>query len=80
MAKTPPEHRDKLGRLLTLGDCVVYPQSNSMIIGTIQKMNPKMIKVASVPKGWPYESLKYPQDLIKIDGPEVTMYLIKNAK
>lgn len=80
MAKAQPEHRDKLGRLLNLGDCVVYPQSNSMLIGTIQKINPKMIKVTNVPKGWPGESLKYPQDLIKIDGPEVTMYLIKNAK
>lgn len=81
MAKAVPEHRDKLGRLLAVGDCVVYPSSNSLIIGTIQKFNPKMIKVATVPaKQWGGTYNKYPTDLVKVDGPEVTMYLIKNAK
>lgn len=48
MAKELPQHKDLLDRLLQEGDCVVYPQNNSMVIGTIIKVNPKMLKVAAV--------------------------------
>jgi len=71
-----PEHRDKLGRLLKLGDCVAYPSYNSLSIGTIKKLNPKMIGVATLGKR-ASTSNKYPQDLVVVDGPEVTMYLLK---
>ena len=76
--KAPLEHRDRLGRLLKLGDCVVYPSHNSLSVGTIKKLNPKMVKV--VPVGTKYRSNgsnKYPQDIVVVDGPEVTMYLLK---
>ena len=72
------EHRDRLGRLLKTGDCVAYPSHNSLSIGTIKKLNPKMVKI--VPIGTKYRSNgenKYSQDLILLDGPEVTMYLLK---
>ncbi len=79
MAKPAPEHRDKLGRLLKVGDCVAYPSSNHLIVGTIRKLNPKMIGVVKVGKqSWGGESNKYPQDCVLLDGPEVTMFLIKN--
>ncbi len=77
MAKEIPEHRDKLGRLLKVGDCVAYPSSNSLIIGTIKKINPKMIGVAQVGKKSRNPSNKYPSDLVLLDGPEVTMFLLK---
>lgn len=80
MPKVILEHSDKLGRKLSVGDCVVYPQKNSLVVGTIKKFNPKMIKVARVPAGsWGGEINKYPSDLVKVDGPEVTMFLIKNS-
>ena len=80
MAKEIPEHRDQLGRLLKLGDCVAYPSSNSLVIGVIRKLNPKMIGVTKVGKrGWGSEKNKYPQDCVLLDGPEVTMFLIKNV-
>lgn len=79
--KIESKHPDKLGRELNMGDCVVYPQSNSMMIGTVIKFTPKMITVKTIGSGgWRgYESRKYSSDVIKIEGPEVTMYLIKNA-
>jgi hypothetical protein len=80
MAKEQPEHRDKLGRVLTVGDAVCYPSHNSLGLGTVKKINPKMIKVMEVGRSaskWYTGSNKYPQDLVKIDGPEVTMYLLK---
>lgn len=79
MAKEAPEHRDKLGRLLKVGDCVAYPGGNTLLIGTIKKLNPKMVGVARVGKTHWGPSNKYPSDLVLLDGPEVTMYLIKQA-
>jgi hypothetical protein len=79
--KAELKHPDKLGRNLEMGDCVVYPQSNSMMIGTVIKFTPKMITVKTINSGgWRgWETRKYSSDVIKIEGPEVTMYLIKNA-
>lgn len=78
MPKEEIAHKDKLGRPLTVGDCVVYPDFNSLGIGTIKKLNPKMVRV--VPVGTKYRSNgsnKYPQDVVIVDGPEVTMYLLQ---
>jgi hypothetical protein len=78
--KSIPEHRDKLGKLLEVGDAVCYPDRNSLELGTVKKLNPKMIKVIEAGRGaskWYTGSNKYPNDLVKVDGPEVTMYLLK---
>lgn len=78
--KAPLEHRDKLGQLLAIGDAVCYPSHNSLELGTVKKLNPKMVKVFEVGRGaskWYNGSNKYPGDLVKVSGPEVTMYLLK---
>lgn len=78
--KPRPEHRDKLGRLLAVGDAVCYPASNSLELGTVKKLNPKMVKVYEAGRAsskWYSGSNKYPNDLVKVDGPEVSMYLLK---
>ena len=78
--KAPLEHRDKLGQLLAIGDAVCYPSHNSLELGTVKKLNPKMVKVFEVGRGvskWYTGSNKYPQDLVKVSGPEVTMYLLR---
>ena len=75
--KPPVEHRDRLGRLLKVGDCVAFPSSNSLSIGTIKKLHPKLVGVT--PIKWRGMSNKYPSDLVLLEGPEVTMYLLKNS-
>ena len=77
MAKEIPEHRDKLGRLLKVGDCIAYPSSNSLCVGVIKKFNPKMVGVKPLKNSWGSGN-KYPVDCVLLDGPEVTMYLLKN--
>ena len=72
------EHNDILGQPLGIGDCVVFPSSNSMYVGMITKLNPKMVKVKRVGTRHSREQNKYPVDLAKVSGAEVTMYLIKN--
>ncbi len=80
MAKELPEHRDQLGRVINMGDCVAYPQSNTLVIGVVRKLNNKMIGVRRIGnRGWGSEKNKYPSDCVKLEGPEVTMFIIKNA-
>lgn len=78
-AKVAVEHKDKLGRVLAVGDAVCYPYSNSLELGTVKKLNPKMVTVWEVGRhGKCYTgSRKYPQDLVKVEGQEVSMYLLR---
>jgi len=73
-----PEHKDLFGQPISIGDCVVYPRSNMMMVGTVVKLNPKMIGVKAVgARNWG-SSNKYPTELVKVNSSEVTMYLLKH--
>ena len=78
--KAIPVHNDILGQPITIGDCVVFPSSNSMFVGLVTKLNPKMVKVKRVGTKYSWEQNKYPNDLAKVSGAEVTMYLLKNQQ
>ena len=78
MPKEIPSHKDILGNLLKVGDTVVYPNRNSLSIAVIQKLNPKMINVMALGCGYP--DRKYPSDLLVVDDPKITLYLLKNSK
>jgi hypothetical protein len=80
MNKPLPAHNDLFGQPLAVGDCVVFPHTNSMLVGTVSKLNPKMVRVKRVHTKYPWESNKYPDALVKVHGAEVTMYLLKNSK
>ena len=78
--KPTPVHLDKLGREIAVGDAVCYPDRNKLEFGTVKKLHAKMITVWEAGQTnylWYSGSKKYPQDLVKVDGPEVTMYLLK---
>jgi hypothetical protein len=75
-SKTPVQHSDLFGQPLEIGDCVVYPRSNSMMVGTVVRHTPKMTNVKGVSSRWA-DCNKYPQELVKVSGSEVTMYLLK---
>ena len=76
MAKAVPEHRDILNRVLSVGDYVAYPDSNTMKMGKIDKLNQKMVRVTTG-KEWRSTVNKYPKDTVKLDGPDLVMYLLK---
>ena len=81
MSKIEITHKDRLGRELKIGDCVVYPSHNSLSVGTVKKLNPKMVKV--MPVGTKYRSTgsnTYPNDIVVVEGVEVTMYLLRMAQ
>lgn len=69
------EHKDILGREIGVGDVVAMASHNSLAVAIVEKLNPKMVKVKRPGSSWTQN--KYPQDLIKIDGPEAMVYLLK---
>jgi len=80
--KLPPQHKDKLGRLIELDDYVAYPSHNSLAFGKVIKLNNKMVKVVKVPASKYTDSgnNKYPHDMIKLEPRDMTWYLLKNPK
>ncbi len=75
--KEIPQHRDLLGNTIKVGDCVVYPQSNTLQIATVSKLNPKMVQIKRVGLRFDYTQNKYSKDLVILDSQAVTMYLLK---
>jgi len=69
------EHKDILDRVIEVGDVVAMASHNSLAIAIVEKLNPKMVKVHRPGSTWTQN--KYSQDLIKIDGPEAMVYLLK---
>ena len=72
------EHKDILENTIRVGDIVAYPAHNSLKIGTVNKLNPKMINIT--PVGKKYTDRKYPSELVCINDPRITLYLLKNSK
>ena len=73
-----PTHKDCLGRLLKLGDCVAAAHHNQLIVAKITKLNPKMIKVTELGSKYRCVYNKYASECALLEGPEVTMYLLMN--
>jgi hypothetical protein len=71
------EHRDKLGRQINLGDCVVAPYHNSLMVAKVIKLTPKMVKIKKLANKQTWEYNKYPQDLAIVNSADVTAYLLK---
>lgn len=78
MAKEIPVHLDLLGNPISLGNCVAFPYTNSLRIGIVTKLNPKMVQVKRVgAKRADTKYNKYPTDMVVLNSQDVTMYLLK---
>lgn len=74
--KEPVQHTDRLGREIELDQCVAFPNSNSLYIGKVRKINNKMIGIDYLGK-YRGSCNKYPQDLVVLDSADVSMYMLK---
>lgn len=78
-------HNDKLGRPVKLGDLVCYPHSNSLEIGTVQSTGKKQCRISNLEGNKDYRGrekpgkLVYPDDMILLEGADVTVYLLKKG-
>ena len=77
--------KDFLGRELELGDSVIImaPNYRHFVLARVIKFTPMQVRVAFM-NTWNYgnpgsytELLQSPSQLTKIDGPDLTMYLLK---
>jgi hypothetical protein len=75
-------HIDKLGREIQVGDCVALPSYNHMHVGRVSKLTKKMVRVEQlvVKSKWQYTWIKYAEDLVVVEGPGVTMLVLKANK
>ena len=80
MPKESPIHTDKIGQVLELDLCVAYPDGNSLQLGKIIKINPKMIKLSRLGGNYRSTVNKYPKDTIIVDSSALSMYLLKSSK
>lgn len=71
------QHKDRIDRPLNVGDCVAYSNGGHMSIGIIDKLNNKMVRVRPLRSKSTYH--RYPFDVVLLQGPEVTIYLLKNS-
>ena len=71
-------HKDVLGNPITETSVVAYPHHNRLKIGTVHKCNPKMVTI--IPVGKQYWDRKYPQELLVVDDPKISLYILKNSK
>ena len=77
--KKPIEHHDIFGRLLQVGDPVAAPYWNTSLgVFSIVKLTPKMVRLRRI--GSRVEKTAYPVDVVKVDGPDVLCYILKNSK
>lgn len=81
--KEVPVHKDKLGRVINVGDFVAYPIHNSLEFGKVMKLNAKMVGVlpAIQHPRWPQtkNTNKYPPDCVRLDASDMTWYILKNS-
>ena len=69
------EHYDKFKRLIKVGDCIAFANHNTIECGIVKKLTAKMVRFSLI--GRTSLHFRYPNDMIVIDGPEITMYILK---
>lgn len=78
------EYKDYLDRDIQVDDSVIFilPHNGGLQLGRVVKLTPKNIRVAyRIPYGWnkgdEYTAVRLCKDVVKIDGPELTSFLLK---
>jgi len=71
--------KDLIGRELAINDYValMLPGYRSLIVGRIVKFTPKKVRVAYTYQRRNEDSAIDPCELVKLDGPDFTTYLLK---
>ena len=77
--------KDFLGRDLELGDSVIViaPNYRHFVLARVIQFTPKQVRVSFMntwnfgSEGYYTELLQSPKQLTKVDGPDLTMYLLK---
>lgn len=73
---------DFLKRKLEVGDSVIFmlQRYRGFRLGRVMAFTPQKVRVLTGENSWmgqPITLLQEPHQLVKVDGPELTMYLLK---
>lgn len=68
---------DIFGNNIKLDDSVAFGEGNTMHIGTIVKITPKMLRVKTFRNNRTF--LRYQKDVMVLDPAKVTYYLLQHA-
>lgn len=78
------EYKDHLDRPIEVGDNVIFilPNFGGLQLGKVIKLTPKNVRVSFVRRsGWRKgaedTAVRPAQDIVKVDGPDLVMYLLK---
>lgn len=76
-----PEHKDILGRKVSVGSFVAFTQNNRLFIGKVIKLNRQMLRVERIKhsKYMADYTNKYSHDCVVIPDKDVDFYLLRNA-
>jgi len=71
-------HCDRLGKNLEVGDVVAFSHDKTLKIGSISKLHPVLVEIKELDSRPYWNPPKvYPSMTIKLEGPEITAYLLK---
>lgn len=74
--------KDFLKRPLAIGDSVIFitPRYREYSLGRVVKFTPKNVRlVYQTRHGSTQDIIQHPSQLIRVDGPELTMYLLQKG-
>jgi hypothetical protein len=77
------EHKDVLGNPITLSSKLAVARHNTLVVCSIVKIHPKMMRVKPINAGQYYRGdgyLAYPDNCIVVDGPDVMAYILKGPQ
>lgn len=75
---TPNEsHKDLLDRKLQVGQYVVT-YDGTLCIARVNRFTAKMVEIEKLNK-WRYKRLKYANEMVILDGPDVFMWVLTNG-
>ncbi len=72
---------DFLKRKLEIGDSVIFlvPNQRFLVLGRVINFGKVQVRIQYMKPGYqdPKEVSRYPSEVVRVDGPELTMYLLK---
>ena len=71
-------HKDFLGKELAIGDFVIFIRQGyrSFKLANVIGLTPKKVRVKWGDQAWA-ELLQEPKSLVKVEGPDLTMFLLQ---
>lgn len=84
MHPTSETMKDFIDRDLSVGDYVAYtpPYHSRNYLGVVIGFTAKQVRVRFVggPQAKQDDCIRSPRDLVKVDGPELSLYVLKHSK